>query len=247
MMWSAFLAAIRFLTRVPAPDPGPLDERSQAASALFYPIVGLIVGLALWSGAALLGDSPPAVAAAILLLAWAWVTGGLHLDGLADTTDAWVGGIGDRERTLEIMKDPRIGVTGAVALIVILIAKWSALTALMEQSPAALLWLPALARTQLLLVFLTTPYAGSGGIAGRLAAALPRRAAWTVTASIWGACLLALGPQAWVAALAAAFTFEIWRRGVMDRLGGFTGDTAGALVELTETAMLLAIVLYGAG
>lgn len=247
MMWRAFLTAVRFLTRVRVPDPGYLDERGQAESALFYPVVGLALGLALWTAAALLVDAPPAAAAAVLLIAWVWVTGGLHLDGLADSTDAWVGGIGDRERSLEIMKDPRIGAMGAIALIVILIAKWAALLALMAQSPAVLLWVPALARAQLLLVFLTTPYVGRGGIGGGITAALPRRAAAAVVAATWGACLLTLGTQAWVPALAAAVTFGIWRRGMIDRLGGFTGDTAGALVELTETAVLLAIVAHGAG
>jgi adenosylcobinamide-GDP ribazoletransferase len=238
-MLRSFLAAVQFLTRIPVPHHGPLDEHEQARSALFYPVVGLLIGLGLWAGARLLGATPTMVSAAALLLVWVWATGGLHLDGLSDTADAWVGGLGDRERTLRIMKDQSIGTMGALALILVLIAKWAGLASLAKQDAEVLLWLPALARTQLLLLFLTTAYAGRGGIGGDIAAVLPRRPAWAVSVSIWGACLLVLGSGAWVPVLATFLTFVIWRRAMVNRLGGFTGDTAGALVELTETFALL--------
>ena len=243
MIWPPFLAAVRFLTRFPAPDPGALDARAQAWLPLYFPVVGLALGLALWVLATLLGYAPAAVTASVLLLAWVSGTGGLHLDGLADSADAWVGGLGSRERTLDIMKDPMIGAMGAIALVLILIAKWAAVTALLDRDTEVLLWLPALARAQLLLVFLTTPYAGRGGIGGRFAADLPRGGARVVVAVSWGACLAMLGPHTWGLALAAGLLFLLWRHAIMKRLGGFTGDTAGGLVELTEVAGLMAVSL----
>jgi adenosylcobinamide-GDP ribazoletransferase len=141
------------------------------------------------------------------------------------------------------MNDPAIGAMGAVALILVLIAKWAALTSLIDANAAVLLWLPALARTQLLLVFLTIPYAGRGGIGAGLAAKLPRRKAQILVALTWGTCLLTFASVGWVLALAAGTAFVLWRRATLLRLRGFTGDTAGALVELTEVFGLLAVVV----
>jgi adenosylcobinamide-GDP ribazoletransferase len=242
-MMPAFLAALRFLTWMPIAGSAQVDGRVLARSSLFYPLVGFLLGLCLWSVFLALGDTPSTVVAAILLLFWTWVTGGLHLDGLADSADAWVGGVGSRERTLDIMKDPATGPIGAVALALLLICKWSALPSLLDGNAALLIWLPALARTQLLLIFLTTPYAGRGGVAGLLAADLPRAPAWIVLVLVWGGCLLLLG-GGWVLALSAGLVFALWRRAMMRRLGGFTGDTAGALLELTEVVGMLAFAVF---
>lgn len=243
-MIAPFLAAVRFMTRIPAPDPGELDERQEAMSALFFPMIGLLLGLVLWGVAVLLSQTPVAVTGALLLGTWVWATGALHLDGLADSADAWIGGLGSRERTLEIMKDPRIGSAGVVALVVVLIAKWSAIVGLMETSLAVLLWIPAIARGQLLLLFLTTPYAGCGGLGARLSVILSPRDGWAVLTLIWVACALTMRVDGLVLAMAAAATFALWRLTMMERINGFTGDTAGALVELSEVVMLLAFVVY---
>ncbi len=78
-----------------------------AQSLLFYPLVGLLIGAALWGMAHLLQFLPLVLSSSLILVLWIWLTGGLHLDGLADTADAWVGGFGDPERSLNIMKDPK--------------------------------------------------------------------------------------------------------------------------------------------
>jgi adenosylcobinamide-GDP ribazoletransferase len=245
LMWRAVLCAARFLTRLPLPDPGPPDGPVLGRSALFYPMVGLCIGTLVWglcAGVGLLAQGAAAgPLAAVVLIAWVWLTGGLHLDGLADSADAWVGGLGNRARTLEILRDPRIGVMGALALGLALIAKWAGLAALIEGLGAAvLIWLSALSRGQLLLLMLTTPYARSQGLGGDVVARLPRGPAWAVLALVAGGTVLALGL---VALAVAGLTFLLWRRAMLQRLGGFTGDTAGALVELTEAAVLLALAL----
>lgn len=249
--WRAFLIAGRFLTRLPLPDPGLPTPAVSGRGALFYPLVGLVVGALLALPTVLLSGAPPLPAAALVLGLWVWLTGALHLDGLADCADAWVGGLGSRERTFAILKDPHAGAMAVVALVLILLVKLAALTALLEQGAwPVLLWLPALARAQLLALSLTTPPARPDGMGAALREHLPRGPAWLVLALTWVLALAllvpVLGPVVMWMAIVAAAVLWIWRRAMLQRLGGFTGDTAGALVELTETALLLALVLLPA-
>lgn len=246
-MWRAFLIAGRFLTRLPFPDPGVVSRSDLGRSTVFYPLVGLVIGLLVWGLARLPeGIDRPEIdlVAALVLVAWVWLTGGLHLDGLADTADAWIGGLGDRRRTLEIMKDPSSGPFGVMALILVLLCKWTAIAALIATgSEAILIWIPVLARAQLPLLMLTTPYARPEGMGADVGANLPRIAAWAGLALSLAASMLFLATAVLVLALAAGILFIVWRRSMMARLGGFTGDTAGALVELSETLMLAVAVL----
>lgn len=152
------LIALQFLTRLPVRLPGMPEPQQIGRSLLFYPLVGALLGLLLLGLEWLLGDTALLLKAALLLAAWVALSGGLHLDGLADTADAWVGGYGDRERTLAIMKDPRSGPIAVVVLVLVLLLKFAALVALLEQGPiAALLLAPWLARGLLPLLFMTTP------------------------------------------------------------------------------------------
>lgn len=239
------LIALQFLTRLPVRLPGMPEPQQIGRSLLFYPLVGLLLGLALLALEWLLGDTSVLLKAVLLLAAWVALSGGLHLDGLADTADAWVGGYGDRERTLTIMKDPRSGPIAVVVLVLVLLLKFSALVALLEQGPiAALLLAPWLARGLLPLLFMTTPYVRAGGLGQALAEHLPRRELpWVLGAhALLG---LLFGFVALVALVAALSLFAWWRRGLLRRLGGTTGDTAGALVELAEVAVLVALALLG--
>jgi len=247
----SFLIAGRFLTRWPMPDPGLPTAEQLGQAALFYPLIGLLLGALLAGLALLLRDAPPLPAAALLLIIWVWSTGGLHLDGLADCADAWVGGLGSRERTLEILKDPRSGAMGVVALLLVLIGKFAGLAALLDVPSRAGVWallcVPALGRAQLLALTLTTPYARPEGMGAAMQRHLPRRAASAVLMLTWAFVLLPLSALSWVAVVAlsvpALLVFVRWRRSLRQRLGGYTGDGAGALVELTETGMLLALGL----
>lgn len=242
-------AAIRFLSRLPCPDPGELSAPERGRSALFYPLVGLLMGgllLALAWGLSGLGviERAPLLAAALVLTLWVWSSGALHLDGLADTVDAWVGGLGDRERTLAIMKDPTSGPMAVAALVLVLLIKLAAIEALLRQGQSGcLLVIPLLGRVQLVALLLTTPYVRPGGMAADQVAWIPRRTAWiTLIGSALIPPLLFGLPGLVLAALAAAVLWWI-RRALLVRLGGFTGDGAGALVELGETLLVLAAAL----
>lgn len=237
----ALLIALQFLTRIPLPFSFVYHDQALGRSPLFYPLVGLSLGALLVGLALLLQGSSAALAAALVLSVWVLSTGGLHLDGLADCADAWVGGYGDRQRSLQIMKDPAAGPIAVVVLVLVLLLKWSALTVLLDaQRWLPLLIAPLLGRSAILLLMLTTPYVSRKGLAETLLQHLPFAAARIVLA---GALLLALLTIGWPSLLAVVLTVMVIRQLAIARLGGATGDVYGAAVELSEAAALLAVAL----
>ena len=237
------LIALQFLTRLPVSLPGIPTPEQVGRSLLWYPLVGLLLGLLLWGAHLLLGQTSAVLQAAIILALWVGLSGGLHLDGLADTADAWVGGFADRERTLAIMKDPRSGPIAVVVLALLLLLKFAALFTLLQAGQGIyLLLLPWLGRSLLPLLLTTTPYVRVGGLGQALVDHLPRgQLPWVLGVHLLGMLLFG-----WMGllALATALLLFIWlRRALLRRLGGTTGDTAGALVELGECAVLLALAL----
>lgn len=237
------LIALQFLTRLPVRLPWLPSPQENGRSLLWYPAVGLLLGLLLAALHWLFASVPFALQAALLLCAWVWLSGGLHLDGLADSADAWVGGYGDPERTLAIMKDPACGPMGVIALVLVLLVKWSALLALLQTGHAYVLILaPWLARWSLPLVLLSMPYVRPGGLGQLLAEHAPRQAL-PVLLALHALAMLLWG---WVALLGLLLTLGLLllaRRQLLRLLGGTTGDTAGAIVELTEVLVLVGAVL----
>ncbi|MBC3955329.1 MULTISPECIES: adenosylcobinamide-GDP ribazoletransferase [Pseudomonas] len=240
-----FWIALQFLGSFPIRLPGMPRPEETGRSLLFYPLVGVLFGSVLMGLNALLNGAPPMLHAALLLCAWVLLSGGLHLDGLADSADAWLGGFGDRERTLTIMKDPRSGPIAVVTLVLVLLLKFTAILALIESHHSiALLLAPLIGRSAMLGLFLSTPYVRAGGLGQALSDHLPRGAARQVLLTCVVACVLFAGWSGLAAVMVSMVCF-LWLRQVMiRRLGGTTGDTAGALLELLEVAVLLAMVLF---
>jgi len=235
-----FWIALQFLSSLPVSLPGMPEPRELGRSLLFYPLIGVLFGLLLWLASLLLQGTPAPLHAALLLTVWVLLSGALHLDGLADSADAWLGGFGDRERTLQIMKDPRSGPIAVVTLVLVLLLKFCALWVLVEQGIGAqLLLAPLIGRAAMLGLFLCTPYVRPGGLGQALAEHLPRRAAgWVLLPS----ALFCLVLGGWVVVLALAM-FAWLRHLICRRLGGTTGDTAGALLELLELAVILGLAM----
>ncbi|MBU0593709.1 MAG: adenosylcobinamide-GDP ribazoletransferase [Gammaproteobacteria bacterium] len=238
-----FLLALQFLTCLPVSlkaAPGPVDW---GRSVLAYPLIGLLIGGLLAGLQFLVGHADPLLQAALLTAAWALVTGGLHLDGLADSADAWVGGHGDRERTLAIMKDPRSGPAAVTTVMLVLLLKFAALVALLKtEAWPALALAPVLGRSVLLALLLTTPYVRPGGMGSALAAHLPRKAA-ILTLFLVATVTFFTDKPGWIALAAALVAWPLLRWMMMRRLGGMTGDTLGATVELSEAAILVSLAL----
>ncbi|MDP2694275.1 MAG: adenosylcobinamide-GDP ribazoletransferase [Gallionella sp.] len=238
------LLAIQFLTQIPVSLKQIYGEREVGASLLYYPLVGLLLGALLAGLHSLMHGVPVLLHAALLLAAWVVMTGALHLDGLADSVDAWLGGIGNRERTMAIMKDPYAGPAAVVAVVLVLLLKFSALVGLMQCNNGwALLWPLLLARSAMPLLFLTTPYVRPSGLGSVLARHAPRRAVIMMLLATLLAVLAVLGMRGVGLVLGCLAVFWLLRRMMMVRLGGTTGDTAGALLELMETAALILCVL----
>jgi len=237
-MFKPLRLALQFLTRIPLPSLQQIEPRDTGRSMLFYPLVGLLIGALLLGVEHVLQGTAPLLRAAILVAIWVAITGALHLDGLADTADAWVGGHGDRERTLAIMKDPYCGPMGVVALLLVLLLKVGALAQIGGEGSYALIAAPLLGRTLLLLLFLTTPYVRSGGLGEMLAQQLPRTAGWVIAVGVMAGVAVLPGIAAGMV-FAVLALFLLFRYALTVRLGGTTGDTAGALLEVCETSVLI--------
>ena len=246
MMIRPFLIALQFLTRLPVRLTGELSTADLGWSLLYYPLVGLLLGGLLVAGAWLLTDEAPLLAAALLLSVWVGLTGALHLDGLADMIDAWAGGRGDPERTLALMKDPCSGPQGVTGLVLVLLLKFAALAAHMQSGTyLPLLLAPFLGRSALPLLFLTTPYVRYGGLGAALAAGLPPLPAKVILLAVGILVLLGGGTGGVLGLVSALVLFVGLRRTMINRIGGTTGDTAGALIEIIEATTLVTIGLAG--
>ncbi|HSB43192.1 MAG TPA: adenosylcobinamide-GDP ribazoletransferase [Methylomirabilota bacterium] len=236
----ALILALRFLTVIPIPGREAAGPGALGRAAWWFPVVGLILGAGLALAARVVEALwPPLAGAAVLVATWKIATGGIHLDGLADSLDGLAGR--DAAGRVAVMRDSRLGVFGAAGLALLLLLGVTALAGLTASLRLRVLVLaPTIGRVAPLLAGAWLPPATPGrGLGAAFAAGLSRRAgiahalaaialaAWLLGA--WGAGL-AVG--AWAAALlAAAFLAR--------RLGGVTGDVLGAVVELAELGMLL--------
>jgi adenosylcobinamide-GDP ribazoletransferase len=234
-------SAVAFLTVIPAADSvGSPGERLGRA---YFPVVGaaigLIAGVAFVVVSAIAGSLLAAVAAVAVL---AILTGGLHLDGLADAADGLFG-VGSLERRLEVMRDPRVGSFGAVALVLVIVADIAALSSL---NPAraliALVVSGALSRLAILVVIVAARYRHESGLGtavqgGHRVFDVLLGAALTVAICLLDPRRAALA--AVMVALAATIVVALSRR----RIGGVTGDIYGAVSEIGQLAALVAFVI----
>jgi adenosylcobinamide-GDP ribazoletransferase len=219
-----FLGAVSFLTRVPV---------GVGAG------VGLAVGAVYAGGRELL---PPLPAAAVAVVAGVCLTGAFHEDGLGDTADAFAGGW-DRDSTVRILKDPRLGTFGVLAVAASLLLRVAAVAALAPG--AALAALPAahaLSRAGAVATMTALPAAAETGLGASYAQALSRRRALAGAAAGLAVALALLGATALWAAAAAAAAATLLGRLAVRRLGGVTGDVLGAVQQLGEILVLLAAV-----
>jgi adenosylcobinamide-GDP ribazoletransferase len=237
--------AVTFLTRIPFPLEFVPEPEDWGQSVLFFPVVGFVIGALLTMLAALFATADAGVLAALLIMVWALITGGLHLDGLADTADAWIGGFGDREKTLRIMKDPRSGSIAIMVMVLVLLGKFAALEVILaSQNLQALLIVPVLGRAAILFLLITTPYARATGIGVAHAKYLPRGPAVACIYVLIGIMVLLFAWRGLWMLLVLGVGLLGLRRLLMARLGGVTGDTLGAACELTELSGLMLLALW---
>ena len=256
--YHALILAFQFLTRIPVyrvftiANTAPTEQVAGKA-LLYYPLVGSVIGgcLLVWPWLVQycgLGMSAE-LQAGLLLVLWVWLTGALHLDGLADSADAWLGGFGDKQRTLDLMKDPTCGPAAVVVLVLVLLVKWLALTEVLAGLAGtndnliymALLSVPVMARCQAMVLVVHTPYVRGQGLGTQLKNQAQSLWVWLQLLLLGLLSAYLLG-QVFVA-LVSTLVVGYWlmRRLMLQRIDGWTGDTAGASIEVTELMLLLAL------
>jgi adenosylcobinamide-GDP ribazoletransferase len=240
-MNSTLPLALTFLTKLPWPWRGPADETALARSLFWFPWVGALLGLIFWGAWVVLHKTLPAPAAAALLLTLtAWITGGLHLDGLADTTDGLGGGRTPAD-ALRIMKDSRVGAFGVISLILALLLKFSLFLSLaaLPGRTAALALYPVISRWGMVLLAYLSPYArAEGGLGQAMTLGVSQRvlAGASLAAGLLAVLILgAPGLALFIAAGALVWLGSLYCR---HRLGGITGDILGAANEILEILVL---------
>ncbi|HED34836.1 MAG TPA: adenosylcobinamide-GDP ribazoletransferase [Gammaproteobacteria bacterium] len=240
----SFLIALQFLTRLPLNINVDWQAENVARSLLWYPLVGALTGGMLFFLAAVLPGNSNQLIAAILLMVWVLITGGLHLDGLADSADAWLGSHGDRQCALDIMKDPQAGPAAVIALVLVLLLKFGAIVSLLEHNAVWLLIVPPLsARCAPLVLFMSTDYVRDQGLGRDMADYFPYSAAQRVLLLVAITLLFLTGIFNGLLLIAAAL-LVIWllRALMIKHIGGMTGDTLGASIEIIEVVVLSMLV-----
>ena len=233
--------AFGLMTTLPFRLPQDWSAGDSGRASVWYPLVGLVIGALTWlawQGASLV--FPPLVAGTVTLVVWVALTGGLHLDGLADCCDGLLASA-SVERRLENMKDPHIGAFGVIGLTLVLFLKAAALASLTPVSSLSILLAASLARGCILPAALM-PLARPSGMGADFMSGFQR--SFIILGAIIPLILAVLlglrGVLSSVAGIgAAAFVLGLAK----SRIGGVTGDVFGMIVEIVETVTLLAFLV----
>ena len=240
-----FLAAVRFLTVLPLPGGEGAAGADLAGSVPYFPVVGILLGAVAGASAWIAARAavPPLLAGAAIVVLLVAFSGGMHMDGLSDTADGFLGAR-PREKVLEIMKDSRAGPMGVTAVACVLLVKFASVAALPQtRFPQAVFLMPLAGRCALVVHMALLPYVRKNGVGtifeGNSTPLQGVRAATIAGLAGW----LALGLPGLAAAglcLAGSVAFAWWCH---RRIGGATGDTCGAACEIVEAvpAAVLAV------
>jgi adenosylcobinamide-GDP ribazoletransferase len=239
---NSFFSALQLLTLFPWPKRFERRADEIGPSTIFFPVVGLLLGLILVLANFLLGPFASSILVSVVLVTLlALLTRGLHLDGLGDTFDG-LGAGGDRERMLRIMDDSHTGAFGLIAIVLVLFFKIHAIESLEFERWRALLAAPVLGRWAMVLLGRRSQ-AAKQGLGATLIDQLSTKhlfLATLITVVLVAAVLHGTGiaMMAWVALFTIASKAYFHRR-----LGGVTGDSFGAVGELSETSVLFFLAL----
>lgn len=243
--WRYFLTAVMFFTRVPV-RLNNFDEADLNKSTRFFPLIGILVGIAgalvFWLSDILL---PLEIAVLLSMVATVLLTGAFHEDGLADAIDG-LGGGWTKEQVLTIMVDSRIGSYGAIGLVLALLTKYQALSyQVATLIPASIVAGHALSRLCAVLVMFTQSYVKTEGKSKPLATQL--NVMELVIATFFGLLpMMFLDLKSLLALVPVALTWIWFSLKIKKRIGGYTGDCLGAMQQLTEIAFYLGLLASAA-
>ena len=231
--------AAQFLTRVPVPAVEDPSAEEFSRSSAWFPFVGLVIGGVVGAVLFVCSHRSPVLAGAVGLVAWVWMTGALHLDGLADLTDALAAAHRDSQRFFAVLADPHLGAFGVVSIVLVLILKVTGLAELPAASLLAFPLVPAWSRLG--------PLAWSRWLKP-LKPGQGERFAWHLHVGwivFWGVILLGVSALVAPVLCIAPLVIVGWGGWLKWRLGGTTGDCLGAGVEITEVVLLYALAWVG--
>jgi adenosylcobinamide-GDP ribazoletransferase len=244
-----FFAALRFFTRLPVPAWVGHSQQQLDQSARYLPLVGVIVGgIGALVTAAAAWALPPSLSILAGMTATLLVTGAFHEDGFADTVDGF-GSAGDKGRVLEIMKDSRIGSFGAIAIALMLLAKFNAL-AQIEVSGGRVLLVPALiaghavSRLAATTLIAALDYVREDESAKSRPLTRRLSAGELGLAALFGLapCALLEGSMVAVAVGLTAAVTVVAAGYFVHRIGGYTGDCLGATQQVAELAFYVGLL-----
>ena len=234
-------AAFGLMTTLPFRLPADWSAGDSGRASVWYPFIGVVIGALTWlawKGATFV--FPPLVAGIVTLIVWVVLTGGLHLDGLADCCDGLLAST-SAEHRLEIMKDPRLGAFGVIGLIMVLFLKATILASLTSVSSIGIL-LAAIVARWCILPAGVMPLARPSGMGADFAAGFQR------SFMIWGAIIplaiaIILGTRGVLSVVVGvgAAALILWL--AKSRIGGVTGDVFGMIVEVVETTVVLTFLI----
>ena len=250
-MLKEFVSALQFLTRVQLVRDPVCDAATLGRSVRYFSLVGCFAGLLLDIVALLTaGWLPGAVRGTLLVFLPVLITGGMHCDGFMDTADGVLSGR-PRDRALEIMKDSRVGAFGVLAIVLLILGKWSLIHDMPESLlPYALIAMMAIGRFTMTAAIVFFPYARPEGMGKAFAEHAGKDSFFfaVLTIAVMVLCFyFAAGfftAGVTVVAALAALLFTFWAGRRLTRfLGGLTGDTYGAVTELSEMLVLAVFLL----
>lgn len=230
---------ISFLTKLPIPR-FEVDKKAMGESAVYFPLAGLLIGLLLSLSNIILSPIfSQAIVNLILVLVMIFITGGIHLDGLADTIDGLASKETSKEKILSIMRDSRVGVMGVIAIVAAILFKFLLLN---DISPlyknSALIIMAVVSRWSMTLCINTSSYARPEGL-GKIF--LENRSfKGFILSSILALVILSFVafPKSFVIFFEIAVFTMFFNWYIKSKIGGITGDTLGAINEINEIITL---------
>jgi adenosylcobinamide-GDP ribazoletransferase len=239
-----FLIALQFLTILPIKIKSEIEERDFGASLIYFPIVGAIIGLLLIIVLVIFDFLPHIVKIALILTTSIFITGGIHLDGFADTCDGFYGAK-SKEEILKIMRDSRIGTMGVVGVVCLLLLKFSILASL----PKEILWETLIttvtfARWAQVLGCYLSRYARQEGKARYFIEYAGLKEILLGTFFTLMAFFILLQVKGVILFFVSTLPIFLCINYVKRRVGGMTGDTIGATSEIAEVSMLFFVLAF---
>lgn len=239
-MIKGLVLAIQFLTRIPININIDFNNENLKRSTFFYPLVGMLLGVLAYGSYYILAFINTDIASLFTVIMMIVFTGGLHLDGLADTADGFFSNK-DREKTLEIMKDSRVGAFGVISLILIILSKYIIISNIDKFLAVSLILSMGNSRLMALFQIAFKKNARPGGLGDMICRSEPKY--FIVLGSIlYILLIIIIDIKYLIPLIISILVSELISHYSYRKIGGLTGDIYGASVEIVEAVSLISFI-----